>query len=331
LEVTFRDAHYPAQHYRHLILINMATRGNFFQRLATGLEKTRTRLFGEAAGLFKGRRELAAALLEELENQLLGADVGVQATAVIRAELEAACKRAPGGQPELLPVLRQVLVALLKPCEQALRIPDNKPFVILVVGVNGVGKTTTIAKLARQLQQQRHSVLLAAGDTFRAAAIDQLQHWGERLGAPVIAQQPGADAGAVLYNALQAAVARHTDVVIADTAGRLHNKDNLMEELKKIHRVIHKFDARIEVETLLVVDAGTGMNALVQAQEFQQAVPVTGIALTKLDGTAKGGMALALAQQLALPIRYLGVGEGVDDLQPFNADDFVRALLDLPE
>ena len=308
----------------------MATGGNFFRRLAGGLEKTRARLFGGGAGLFGGRKGLDAEMLEELENQLLGADVGVETTVVILTELEAACKRDADGGAEALPALHGVMVSLLQPCEQALVVPEKKPFVILVVGVNGVGKTTTIAKLAQQLQQQRHSVLLAAGDTFRAAAIDQLQHWGERINAPVIAQQPGADAGAVLYNALQAALARGSDIVIADTAGRLHNKDNLMEELKKIHRVIHKFDAQIELETLLVMDAGTGMNAIVQAREFQQAVPVTGVALTKLDGTAKGGMVFALAQQLALPIRYLGVGEGVDDLQPFRADEFVRALLDMP-
>lgn len=307
----------------------MATSGNFFRRLAAGLEKTRARLFGEGAGLFQMRGGLEAEMLEELENQLLGADVGVETTAVILAELEAACKRDAGGEPEALPALLGVMVSLLRPCEQPLVLPEKKPFVILVVGVNGVGKTTTIAKLARRLQQQ-YSVLLAAGDTFRAAAIDQLQHWGARVNAPVIAQQPGADAGAVLYNALQAARARGSDIVIADTAGRLHNKDNLMEELKKIHRVIHKFDAQIELETLLVMDAGTGMNAIVQAREFQQAVPVTGVALTKLDGTAKGGMAFALARQLALPIRYLGVGEGVEDLQPFRADEFVRALLDMP-
>ena len=308
----------------------MATGGNFFRRLAGGLEKTRARLFGGGAGLFGGRKGLDAEMLEELENQLLGADVGVETTAVILTELEAACKRDEGREQEALLALHGVMVSLLQPCEQPLVVPGKKPFVVLVVGVNGVGKTTTIAKLARQLQQQRHSVLLAAGDTFRAAAIDQLQHWGEHINAPVIAQQPGADAGAVLYNALQAALARGSDIVIADTAGRLHNKDNLMEELKKIHRVIRKFDAQIELETLLVMDAGTGMNAIVQAREFQQAVPVTGVALTKLDGTAKGGMAFALARQLALPIRYLGVGEGVDDLQPFRADEFVRALLDMP-
>ena len=300
------------------------------RRLADGLEKTRARLFGAGTGLFKGRLGLDAELLEELENQLLGADVGVEATAVILGELAAACKREANGQAEVLPLLHGVMASLLGPCEQALRIPEKKPFVILVVGVNGVGKTTTIAKLARQLQQRHYAVLLAAGDTFRAAAIDQLQRWGERVKAPVIAQQPGADSAAVLYNALQATAARGADVVIADTAGRLHNKGNLMEELKKIHRVIHKFDARLEIETLLVLDAGTGMNAIVQAREFQQAVPVTGVALAKLDGTAKGGTVFALAQQLALPIRYLGVGEGLDDLQPFRADDFVQALLDLP-
>ena len=304
--------------------------GTFFRRLANGLEKTRARLLGGSAELFRTGSGIDKTLLEELEMQLISADVGVETTAGILAELEETCKRQTTGQPDALSALRETLVSLLGGAGQTLDIPEKKPFVILVVGVNGVGKTTTIAKLARLLQQDGHSVLLAAGDTFRAAAIDQIQHWGERVNAPVIAQQPGADAAAVLYNALQAAAARGADVVIADTAGRLHNKANLMEELKKIHRIIHKFDARISVETLLVVDAGTGMNAIAQARRFMQAVPVTGMALTKLDGTAKGGVVFALAQQLSLPIRYIGVGETLEDLQPFNADEFVRALLDYP-
>lgn len=303
---------------------------SFFRRLARGLEKTRARLLGANAELFKARSDIDKTLLEELEMQLISADVGVETTAGILADLESAFKREATGQTDVLSALRETLVSLLGNTGQPLDIPEKKPFVILVVGVNGVGKTTTIAKLTQLLQQDGHSVLLAAGDTFRAAAIDQIQHWGDRVNVPVIAQQPGADAAAVLYNALQAAEARGTDIVIADTAGRLHNKANLMEELKKIYRIIHKFDALIQVETLLVVDAGTGMNAIVQARQFMQAVPVTGVVLTKLDGTAKGGVIFTLAQQLSLPIRYIGVGETLDDLQPFNADDFVRALLESP-
>lgn len=306
-----------------------ASGGGFFRRLAKGLEKTRDRLLGGTAALFKGKPALDAKLLEELEIQLIGADLGVDTTAEILSGLEQTLKQRGGAQTDVLCALHESMVSVLGPAEQPLALPGNKPFVILVVGVNGVGKTTTIGKLAHLLQQEGHSVLLAAGDTFRAAAIEQVQHWGTRVGAPVVSQQPGADAAAVLYNALQSAVARGTDVVIADTAGRLHNKDNLMEELKKILRVIHKFDEGIIVETLLVIDAGTGMNAIVQAQRFRQLVQVTGVVLTKLDGTAKGGVAFALSQQLALPIRYIGVGEGIDDLQPFNADLFVRALLDI--
>ena len=305
-------------------------RGNFFRRLAQGLEKTRARLLGGNAELFKARSDIDKALLEDLEMQLISADVGVETTAGILADLEKTCNRDASGQTDVLSALRETLVSLLGASGQPLHIPETKPFVILVVGVNGVGKTTTIAKLTRRLQRDGRSVLLAAADTFRAAAIDQIQHWGDRVNVPVIAQQPGADAAAVLYNALQAAASRGADVVIADTAGRLHNKANLMEELKKIHRIIHKFDAQISVETLLVVDAGTGMNAIVQARQFMQAVPVTGVALTKLDGTARGGMVFALAQQLSLPIRYIGVGETLDDLHAFNADEFVCALLDYP-
>ncbi len=303
--------------------------GKFFDRLANGLKKTRDRLLGGRGGPVKGKQALDRTLLEELEMQLISADIGVETCAGILSDLEKDLKQCSAGQRDVLSVLHGSMVSALKPSEQPLAVPKKRPFVILVVGVNGVGKTTTIGKLAHLLRQDGHSVMLAAGDTFRAAAIDQIQHWGTRVNAPVIAQHPGADAAAVLYNALQSAVARGTDIVIADTAGRLHNKDNLMEELKKIHRAIHKFDPHIAVESLLVVDAGTGMNAIVQARRFQQAAQVTGVALTKLDGTAKGGMAFALAQQLALPIRYIGVGETIDDLQPFDADQFVRALLGL--
>ena len=301
---------------------------NFFCRLAKGLEKTRGRFLRGQTGLIRGIVTLDRALLEELEMQLIGADVGVEAVATIMAGLEESLKNSAAGQLDVLSVLHENMVSVLSRAEQLLTVPEKKPFVILVIGVNGVGKTTTIGKMAHLLQQGGYSVLLAAGDTFRAAAIEQIQHWGERVNAPVITQRPGADAAAVLYNALQAAVARGTDVVIADTAGRLHNKDNLMEELKKIARTIHKFDPEIALETLLVIDAGTGQNAIVQAQRFHQAVNVTGVALTKLDGTAKGGVAFSIAHRLSLPIRYIGVGETIDDLQPFNADHFVRALLD---
>ncbi len=306
---------------------NSGTGGNIFSRLAKGLEKTRDRLLRGPAGLTKGDA-LDGALLEELETQLISADIGVESTAAIMAGLEKSLNNGAAAQLDVLSVLHENMVSILSPVERLLTPTEKKPFVILVIGVNGVGKTTTIGKVAHLLQKDGYSVLLAAGDTFRAAAIEQIQHWGERVNVPVIAQRPGADSAAVLYNALQAAVARGTDVVIADTAGRLHNKDNLMEELKKISRTIHKFDPEIAVETLLVVDAGTGQNAVVQAQRFHQVVGVTGLALTKLDGTAKGGVVFSIAQQLSLPVRYIGVGETIDDLQPFNADHFVRALLD---
>ena len=306
---------------------NSGTGGNFFRRLAKGLEKTRDRLLRGPAGLTKGDA-LDGALLEELETQLISADIGVEATAAIMAGLEKSLNTGAAAQLDVLSVLHENMVSILSPVERLLTPTEKKPFVILVIGVNGAGKTTTIGKVAHLLQKDGYSVLLAAGDTFRAAAIEQIQHWGERVNVPVIAQRPGADSAAVLYNALQAAVARGTDVVIADTAGRLHNKDNLMEELKKISRTIHKFDPEIAVETLLVVDAGTGQNAVVQVQRFHQAVGVTGLALTKLDGTAKGGVVFSIAHQLSLPVRYIGVGETIDDLQPFNADHFVRALLD---
>ena len=303
--------------------------GSFFRRLTKGLEKTRDRFLRGQTGLNRGEAPLDRALLEELEIQLISADVGVEAVATILAGLEESLNNSAPGRLDVLSVLHENMVSVLSRAEQLLTVPEKKPFVILVIGVNGVGKTTTIGKIAHLLQQSGYSVLLAAGDTFRAAAIEQIQHWGERVNAPVIAQRPGADSASVLYNALQAAVARGTDVVIADTAGRLHNKDNLMHELKKITRTIHKFDPEVTLEILLVIDAGTGQNAIVQAQRFHQAVDVTGIALTKLDGTAKGGVAFSIARRLSLPIRYIGVGEAIDDLQPFNADHFVRALLDL--
>ena len=226
--------------------------------------------------------------------------------------------------------LQEKLLALLEPCERPLEIPrdSNKPFVILMVGVNGVGKTTTIGKLASKFQNENRSVMLAAGDTFRAAAVEQLQVWGDRHQVPVVAQHTGADSASVIYDAYQSAVARKIDVLIADTAGRLHNKDNLMQELEKVIRVLKKLDENIPQEVMLVLDAGTGQNGLSQAEHFKRAVDITGLTLTKLDGTAKGGMIFGIAEHFGLPIRFIGIGENSDDLRPFSAQDFVMALFD---
>ena len=279
--------------------------------------------------LFLGAKVIDDDLFEELETLLLMADVGVEATTQIIAQLTERSNRAMLKDGAALQgALREILIARLAPCEQPLN-TDNAdgPFVILVVGVNGVGKTTTIGKMARQLQQQGQSVMLAAGDTFRAAAVEQLQVWGERNQIPVVAQHMGADSASVVFDAIESARAKNIDVIIADTAGRLHNKSNLMEELKKVRRVAAKLDAAAPHEVLLVLDAGTGQNAVAQMTEFHATAGVTGIALTKLDGTAKGGVILALAEKFSVPIRYIGVGEGVDDLQPFVAEQFVSALL----
>jgi fused signal recognition particle receptor len=279
--------------------------------------------------LFLGAKVIDDDLFEELETLLLMADVGVEATKQIIAQLTERSNRAMlKDGAALQEALREILIARLAPCEQPLN-TDNAdgPFVILVVGVNGVGKTTTIGKMARQLQRQGQSVMLAAGDTFRAAAVEQLQVWGERNQIPVVAQHMGADSASVVFDAIESARAKNIDVIIADTAGRLHNKSNLMEELKKVRRVAAKLDAAAPHEVLLVLDAGTGQNAVAQMTEFHATAGVTGIALTKLDGTAKGGVILALAEKFSVPIRYIGVGEGVDDLQPFVAEEFVSALL----
>ncbi|MDG1495102.1 MAG: signal recognition particle-docking protein FtsY [Porticoccaceae bacterium] len=279
--------------------------------------------------LFLGSKVIDDELFEELETLLLMADVGVEATSQIIAQLTERSNRAIlKDGPALQDALREILIARLAPCEQPLLTENGEgPFVMLVVGVNGVGKTTTIGKLARQLQQQGKSVMLAAGDTFRAAAVEQLQVWGERNQIPVVAQHMGADSASVVFDAIESARAKNIDVIIADTAGRLHNKSNLMEELKKVRRVAAKLDAAAPHEVLLVLDAGTGQNAVAQMSEFQATAGVTGIVLTKLDGTAKGGVIFALAEKFAVPIRYLGVGEGADDLQPFKAEQFVSALL----
>jgi len=255
------------------------------------------------------------------------ADIGIKTTDQVIQLLKAESNKNSETNP--LEQLKQVLLPALEPVEQALIIPDNtnKPYLILVVGVNGVGKTTTIGKLAKRLQTIGKSVMLAAGDTFRAAAIEQLQIWGERNNINVVAQSNGSDSGAVIYDALESARAKNIDVLIADTAGRLHNKENLMEEMKKIHRIGNKFDADLQSEVLLVLDAGTGQNALIQAKQFNETIGVDGIVLTKLDGTAKGGIVFSIADELNIPIRFIGVGEQLEDLRPFNASEFIDALL----
>ncbi|MCP3430389.1 signal recognition particle-docking protein FtsY [Stutzerimonas stutzeri] len=300
----------------------------FFARLRQGLSKTSASIGEGMASLFLGKKAIDDDLLDELETRLLTADVGVEATTAIMQNLTRRVSRKElADSGALYTALQEELVGLLKPVEQPLAIDASKrPYVILVVGVNGVGKTTTIGKLAKKLQLDGKKVMLAAGDTFRAAAVEQLQVWGERNGIPVIAQHTGADSASVIFDAVQAAKARGIDVLIADTAGRLHTKDNLMEELKKVRRVMGKLDESAPHEVLLVLDAGTGQNAINQTRQFNQAVELTGLALTKLDGTAKGGVIFALAKQFGTPIRYIGVGEGIDDLRTFEADAFVKAL-----
>ncbi|UOK39022.1 signal recognition particle-docking protein FtsY [Pseudomonas palleroniana] len=307
--------------------VTEASKTGFFARLKQGLSKTSASIGEGMASLFLGKKVIDDELLEDIETRLLTADVGVEATAVIIQSLtQKVARKQLTDADALYKSLQAELAAMLKPVEAPLVITPNKPFVILVVGVNGAGKTTTIGKLAKKLQSEGKKVMLAAGDTFRAAAVEQLQVWGERNKIPVIAQHTGADSASVIFDAVQAAKARNIDVLIADTAGRLHTKDNLMEELKKVRRVIGKLDADAPHEVLLVLDAGTGQNAISQAKQFNQTVQLTGLALTKLDGTAKGGVIFALAKQFGLPIRYIGVGEGIDDLRTFEAEPFVQAL-----
>ena len=299
-----------------------------YLRLKSQLSKTRNGLGGILTNLPLGQKGLSDALLEDIEAQLLLADIGIDATTdIINKLTENLDKHQLNDGEALLEALKEDLLAILKPCDQNLVIPESdEPFVILVVGVNGAGKTTTIGKLAKKLQNQGHSVMLAAGDTFRAAAVEQLQVWGERNDVHVVAQHTGADSASVVFDGLQSAKAKGIDVLIADTAGRLQTKSNLMEELKKIKRIMGKLDDSAPHEVLLVLDAGTGQNALSQAKLFNETVALTGLALTKLDGTAKGGVIFALAKQAHIPIRYIGVGEGIDDLQNFNAEQFVNAL-----
>ena len=304
----------------------------FFARFKQSLTKTRLSIGSGLFSLFKGK-QIDDDLFEELEEQLIVADIGVDTTLKIIDNLtEHADRKQLKDAEALYSLLKTDLSEILNKVEQPLSIDESKsPYVILMVGVNGVGKTTTIGKLAKKYQQQGKSVMLAAGDTFRAAAVEQLQVWGERNDIPVIAQQTGADSASVLFDAMDAAKARGVDILIADTAGRLQNKDHLMDELSKVVRIMRKKDASAPHEIMLTLDAGTGQNAISQVQLFDQAVGITGITLTKLDGTAKGGIIFSIADKFKLPIRYIGTGEGIDDLREFNAKEFIEALFSREE
>ncbi|EHF5018791.1 signal recognition particle-docking protein FtsY [Enterobacter hormaechei] len=302
------------------------TKEGFFARLKRSLLKTKENLGSGFISLFRGKK-IDDDLFEELEEQLLIADVGVETTRKIITNLtEGASRKQLRDAEALYGLLKDEMGEILAKVDEPLNIEGKMPFVILMVGVNGVGKTTTIGKLARQFEQQGKSVMLAAGDTFRAAAVEQLQVWGQRNNIPVIAQHTGADSASVIFDAIQAAKSRNVDVLIADTAGRLQNKSHLMEELKKIVRVMKKLDEDAPHEIMLTIDASTGQNAISQAKLFHEAVGLTGITLTKLDGTAKGGVIFSVADQFGIPIRYIGVGERIEDLRPFKADDFIEAL-----
>jgi fused signal recognition particle receptor len=307
-------------------------RPGFLRRLRNRLNRGTSWLSYDLGNLFKGR-QIDAAVLDELETRLITADVGMESTERILEDLRRRVSRSElADVPALIGALRADITHLLDPCARPLLLdPSHRPFVILVVGVNGSGKTTTIGKLAQRLASGGSSVLLAAGDTFRAAAIDQLKVWAERSGAQFAAQLPGADPGAVVFDALQAARARGVDVVLADTAGRLHSQSHLMEELKKIKRVIQRVDPSAPHEVLLVLDANQGQNALTQARQFNEAVGVTGLALTKLDGTARGGIVIAIARELGIPIRFVGVGEALEDFGEFDAATFAAALVEGPQ
>jgi len=304
-----------------------------FARLKSGLSRTRHGITGGLADLLLGKKTIDDDVLDEIETLLLTSDVGVEATQEIVSDLTQRISRKQLADTEaLFTALREDMTAILTPVSAPLQInSQNNPFVILMVGINGAGKTTTIGKLAKKFQAEGKSVMLAAGDTFRAAAVEQLQEWGRRNDITVVAQHSGADSASVIFDAVQSAKSRGIDVLIADTAGRLHTQSNLMEELKKVRRVIAKLDESAPHEVMLVLDAGIGQNAVVQAEQFRDAVGVTGITLTKLDGTARGGVIFAVAKRLGLPIRFIGVGEGIDDLRPFVPNEFVDALLTTEE
>jgi len=298
-------------------------------QLSRSLEKTKRTFSDGMADFLLGKKSISAELLDELETHLLRADVGIDATTTIIDELQNNISRKAINDAETLQLkLAEIMKTILLPCEQTLNTDVAKPFVILVVGINGAGKTTSIGKLAHYYKQQGKSVMLAAGDTFRAAAVEQLQEWGKRNQVSVIAQGTGADPASVIFDAVASASSKNIDIVIADTAGRLHTQDNLMDELAKIKRVLGKLNASAPHETLIVMDAGFGQNALHQVQQFNDSIGLTGMAVTKLDGTAKGGILFSIAKNLNLPVRFIGVGEAIDDLKPFNASEFVDALLD---
>lgn len=297
--------------------------------LSHSLEKTKRTLSDGMADFFLGKKSINNDLLDELETHLLSADVGIDATTTIIAELQSNISRKVINDAESLHLkLAEIMKSILQPCEQTLNTDNAKPFVILVVGINGAGKTTSIGKLAHHFMQQGKSVMLAAGDTFRAAAVEQLQEWGKRNNVPVVSQGTGADPASVIFDAVTSASSKNIDIIIADTAGRLHTQDNLMDELAKIKRVLGKIDAKAPHETLIVMDASFGQNALHQAQQFHNSIGLTGMAVTKLDGTAKGGILFSIAKTLNLPVRFIGIGEGINDLRPFNASEFVDALLE---
>jgi len=302
---------------------------DLFSRLKRGLSKTHEILNTDVMELMQNQEGIDEDLLEQFEDQLMMADVGVEATQYISAHLsEVMHDKKINSNEDMYQTLQSSMNSILIKSEQPLSVASvQKPFVILMTGINGAGKTTTIGKMAQQFKDSGLSVMMAAGDTFRAAAVEQLQEWGRRLDVPVISQGQGTDSASVIYDALQSAQARQIDVLIADTAGRLHTQDNLMNELEKIKRVIAKLDPTAPHETMLVLDAGTGQNALVQAQHFNKAIGISGITLTKLDGTAKGGIVFSIAQQMELPIRYIGVGESAQDLRVFNSKEFIKALL----
>ncbi len=311
-----------------VVIDELPSSESLYLRLKSQLKKTRTGIGGVLANIPLGQKAINQDLLDEIESSLIMADLGIETTTVIINELTTRLERKQLNDAEALELaLKQILLDILKPCDKPLIIPKQDiPFVILVVGINGVGKTTTIGKLAKRLQMQGHSVMLAAGDTFRAAAVEQLEVWGERNNIHVVAQHTGADSASVIYDAVESAKAKGIDVLIADTAGRLHTKSNLMEELRKIKRIMKKVDETAPHEVLLVLDAGTGQNALSQTKTFNEVVGLSGLAITKLDGTAKGGVIFSLANQFSVPIRFIGVGEGIDDLQDFDAESFIDAL-----
>lgn len=299
---------------------------NWFKRLGSGLKRTRHSLVDGISQLVLGKKSIDSELLEELETLLLSADVGITTSEKIIQQITDEVERKFLSDPALLMQnLRQQMIERLNPCAQPLILNEGL-FTLLMVGINGAGKTTSIAKISHYFQQQQKKVMLAAGDTFRAAAVEQLQFWGKKNQVPVIAQHHGADSASVIFDAMSAAKAREYDLLIADTAGRLHTQSHLMSELEKIKRVMRKLDENAPHETLLVLDAGTGQNALVQARQFNEAIGIDSLAITKLDGTAKAGIIFAIAEELKLPIRFIGVGEKIEDLKPFDAKEFVDAL-----